>query len=142
MNDFNKQKIVWGNLCLSAQYALVDSDYYINAPSPMIVPGNKYILAVLNSKIGDWYIRNLGVTRNGGYFEYKPMFVEQLPIPEIDESTQDYFNKTIDLLYSEQKKGHNTDRIEHEIDYAIYNLYSLNADEIRFFEDSNKKMLS
>ena len=42
----------------------------------MIVPGNKFILAVLNSRLGDWYIRQLGVTRNGGYFEYKPESVE------------------------------------------------------------------
>ena len=76
MDDFSKQKIVWGNLCLSSQFTLADEGMFVNAPSPMIVPGNKYILAVLNSKLGDWYIRQLGVTRNGGYFEYKPIFVE------------------------------------------------------------------
>jgi hypothetical protein len=81
MDDFSKQKIVWENLCLSAQFALAEEGTYINAPSPMIVPGNKYLLAVLNSKLADLYIRQLGVTRNGGYFEYKPMFIEQLPIP-------------------------------------------------------------
>ena len=54
----------------------------------MITPFNKYLLAVLNSKLGDWYIRQLGVTRNGGYFEYKPMFVSQLPVPMLSASEQ------------------------------------------------------
>jgi len=39
----------------------------------MIVPASKYMLGVLNSSLADYYIRSLGVTRNGGYFEYKPM---------------------------------------------------------------------
>lgn len=76
MEDFSKPKIVWGNLNLTASYAMVQDNSFINAPSPVIVPASKFLLAVLNSKLADYYIRQLGVTRNGGYFEYKPMFVE------------------------------------------------------------------
>ena len=65
MEDFNQPKIVWGNLNLKASYALVEDNSFINAPSPMIVPANKFLLAVLNSKLADYYIRQLGVTRNG-----------------------------------------------------------------------------
>lgn len=54
---------------------------FVNAPCPMIVPADEYLLHILNSKLADYYIRNLGVTRNGGYFEYKPMFIEKLPVP-------------------------------------------------------------
>lgn len=61
----------------------------------MIVPGSQYLLAVLNSKAADFYIRNLGVVRNGGFFEYKPMFVEQIPVPlpqkEVVTSIEDVF---------------------------------------------------
>lgn len=67
-DDFSKQKIVWGNLCLSAQYAWVEDEMYVNAPSPFITNANKYILALLNSKVVDWYIKMLGVSRNGGYY--------------------------------------------------------------------------
>ena len=62
MDDFSKQKIVWGNLCLKSQFALVEEDCAINAPSSLIVPGTPWLLAILNSKIADWYIRLLGVT--------------------------------------------------------------------------------
>ena len=89
MEDFDKPKIIWGNLNLKPSYALAEGAFYVNAPSPMIVPASKYLLAILNSKVGDYYIRNLGVTRNGGYFEYKPMFVEQLPVPIISEDEQE-----------------------------------------------------
>ena len=47
-------------------------------------------------EVADYYIRNLGVVRNGGFFEYKPMFVEQIPVPlpldEIVDSIEDVFN--------------------------------------------------
>ena len=80
-DDFSKQKITWGNLNLSAAFTLSPADMFINAPATMIVPGDKYLLGILNSKLADYFIRNLGVTRNGGYFEYKPMFVSQMPVP-------------------------------------------------------------
>ena len=119
MNDFFKQKIVWGNLCLSAQFAVVEEGYFVNAPSPMIVPGNKYILAVLNSRLGDWYIRQLGVTRNGGYFEYKPMFVEQLPVPMIPDCDQAEFVRLVDKVLLAKKDGEDSTATEEEYVYKL-----------------------
>ena len=137
MEDFSKQKIVWGNLCLSSQFAYADEGYFVNAPSPMIVPGNKYILAVLNSRLGDWYIRQLGVTRNGGYFEYKPMFVEKLPIPQISESEQKQFIDIVNAIIEEKKTGHDTSDLEATIDALIYKLYKLTPSEIEYIEANN-----
>ncbi len=134
MDDFSKQKIVWGNLCLSAQFAFVDEDLYINAPSPMIVPGNKYLLAILNSSIGDWYIRQLGVTRNGGYFEYKPMFIEQLPVPQISLEAQAPFIEIVDNIISAKKDHMNTSNLEAILNNMVYILYSLTDNEIKYIE--------
>ena len=136
MNDFYEQKIVWGNLCLSAQFAFAEEGYFVNAPSPMIVPGNKYILAVLNSKLGDWYIRQLGVTRNGGYFEYKPMFVQQLPIPQIIEEEQTKFIDLVDRILLSKQNGEDTSDIEQTIDEMVYALYGLTNEEIAFVNGS------
>ena len=63
LDDFSKPKIVWGNLNLKASFALVEDNSFINAPSPMIVPASNYLLGILNSKLADYYIRRLGVTR-------------------------------------------------------------------------------
>lgn len=121
--DFDKPKIIWGNLNLKPSYALAEGAFYVNAPSPMIVPASKYLLAILNSKVGDYYIRNLGVTRNGGYFEYKPMFVEQLPVPIISEDEQE----ALEIILSEST--------QETIDSIIYSLYALSEQEIEFIEN-------
>jgi adenine-specific DNA-methyltransferase len=136
MNDFYEQKIVWGNLCLSAQFTLADEGYFINAPSPMIVPGNKYVLAVLNSRLGDWYIRQLGVTRNGGYFEYKPMFVEQLPVPSLPESEQSEYIALVDKVILAKNSGEDSSRLEEEINCLVYELYGLTETEIEFIRST------
>ena len=133
--DFYKQKIVWGNLNLKASYTFADAGVYINAPCPLIVPASKYLLAVLNSKLADYYIRSLGVTRNGGYFEYKPMFVEKLPVPVITKEKKDLIEdritKIIDVNYNSSKEEE-----EEIIDSYIYDLYDLNQEEIAFIKHS------
>ena len=135
-DDFSKQKIVWGNLCLSAQFSWVEDDYFINAPSPMIISGNKYLLGALNSKISDWYIRQLGVTRNGGYFEYKPMFVELTPIPKIDLNLQRKIENLVDKIIKNKLLHKETLIIENEIDSIMYQIYDLSNDEITAISSS------
>ena len=120
-DDFSKPKIVWGNLNLKASFALVEDNSFINAPSPMIVPASNYLLGILNSKLADYYIRRLGVTRNGGYFEYKPMFIEQLPVPIDCE-----FKVVIEEAVSR--------RDEQQIDRIVYSIYRLSSEEIHYIE--------
>ena len=126
MDDFSKPKIVWGNLNLTASYALVEDNSFINAPSPMIVPASKYLLAILNSKLADYYIRQLGVTRNGGYFEYKPMFIEKLPVPIFNSNN-------INLVKIETL----VDCADYAtIDQLVYDIYGLTQEEIQYIEKS------
>ncbi|MCR5610622.1 MAG: hypothetical protein K6F68_02150 [Clostridiales bacterium] len=138
-NDFLEQKIVWGNLCLTAQFAYAEENLFVNAPSPMIVPGNKYVLAVLNSHLGDWYIRQLGVTRNGGYFEYKPMFVEQLPIPILSKDEEAVFITLVDRILISKERQEDSSCLEEEIDQLVYELYGLTKEEIQFIEDKSNQ---
>ena len=126
--DFAKQKIVWGNLSLSASFSAAPEGMFVNAPCPMIVPFNGYLLAILNSRLGDWYIRQNGVTRNGGYFEYKPMFVERLPVPIIEKSKQ--------TVFASLATQSNTEK-QHKLDMMVYELYGLTPAEIAFIEHTH-----
>ncbi|MFP4533626.1 MAG: Eco57I restriction-modification methylase domain-containing protein, partial [Desulfobacterales bacterium] len=130
--EFSKEKIVWGNLALSAQFSLAEPNFFINAPGNLITGKNiKFLLAILNSSVGDFYIRSLGVTRNGGYFEYKPMFIEKLPIPQIRENKKEPFQTIVDyvLLATEDDQKLQSTYFEQIIDCLVYELYF--PDEIR-----------
>ena len=131
LSDFDKEKIVWGNMALSCQFAIADAGLYINAPSPLISGGNKFLLALLNSAISDYYIRSLGVTRNGGYFEYKPMFVEKLPVPKLQQQEQKTYIHLADYVLILTKLGKKLQSafFEQLIDALVYELYF--SDELK-----------
>lgn len=124
-DDFLQPKIVWGNLCRDAQYCFVPEGIFISAPATMLIPGEKYILAFLNSKIADWYIQNLGVTRNGGYFEYKPMFVGKLPIPRFPFEIKQKLESLVLVIQDKKSKGQSTQNEEELIDKTIAAFYQL-----------------
>ena len=124
LDDFSKPKIVWGNLNLKSSFALVEDNSFINAPSPMIVPASNYLLGILNSKLADYYIRKMGVTRNGGYFEYKPMFIEQLPVP-VENELKSSITEAV-----KQQNEELTDRL-------VYTMYGLTDEEIFYVEAKN-----
>ncbi len=127
--DFDKPKIAWGNLALKSQFSYIPGNYIINAPSPFFATDNLYLLAILNSKLGDYYIKQLGVSRSGGYIEYKPMFVEKLPIPEIGAEDQLEFSKLVQLIFTNQKKGIAVNDIESKIDEMVFKLYGITESE-------------
>jgi type I restriction-modification system DNA methylase subunit len=140
--EFEKNMIVWGNLALSSQFAIAEKGTFINAPSTMITPANEYLLSVLNSKLGDYYIRKLGVTRNGGYFEYKPIFVEKLPVPIIPSIEQKPFENLVELILTCKQKSENAQTLEDRIDIMDYKLYELTYSEARLIDPDLDSVLA
>jgi hypothetical protein len=98
----------------------------------MIVPGDRYLLAVLNSKVADFYIRGLGVTRSGGYFEYKPMFIEKLPVPLLNESEKERYIICVNKILGLRQQGMSTANEEQTLDEMICDMYALNDEEKTF----------
>ena len=129
--DFAEQKIVWGNLNNHAKYSYAPEHMYISAPATMLTPYKPYLLAVLNSTLMDWYFRLIGVERDGGYYEYKPMFIERLPIPNISVVEQQPFVALVDDILAAKAADSqaDTDEIEWKIDRLVYGLYGLTEEE-------------
>jgi hypothetical protein len=66
------------------QYALV-SGYGITLKDS-VSETPKYILGLLNSKVLDFYLKQVSTTLRGGFFRYFTQFIEQLPIRAINFS--------------------------------------------------------
>jgi hypothetical protein len=116
---------------------LAPAEMFINAPATMIVPGDKYLLGILNSKLADYFIRNLGVTRNGGYFEYKPMFIEQLSVPMPNPDEKDYIESLVTKIISSKEQHNEYSEIDKKLNDSIYKLYSLTKDEKEYINSIN-----
>ena len=134
--DFAKEKIVWGNLNDCAKFSYAPKGMFVNAPSTILTPFNHYLLAALNSKLLDWYFRLIGAERDGGYYEYKPMFIERLPLPQISLAKQRPFVRLVDRILEAKDADPqaDTDEMEAEIDRLVCGLYGLTAEEVAVVE--------
>jgi len=103
----------------------------------------------------DFYIKSIAATKQGGYFEYKPMYVSKLPIKVIDQTIpgeKDFYDEVTklvnQLLKLNEEKQQQTlqsklDQIENRIDYCeqrindiVYELYGLTKEEIALIENA------
>jgi adenine-specific DNA-methyltransferase len=127
LDAFEKPKIVWGNLALNTQFTFIKEPIIINNPSNFFNTDSFYLLGFLNSRLADFYIKQLGVTRSGGYFEYKPMFVEQVPIPKVSCEVEQRFTAIVDDLLN---GNGNSIELEHKVNRMVFELFNLTEEEI------------
>ncbi len=141
--EFEKEKIVWGNLSTEPNFAFGGKGTLINAPGCMIVSDSKYLLCLLNSRLVHYLVLKSGAERSGGFIEYKPMYIERLPLPKIPEASQRPFDELVDrilsLTHSEDYPENETKQakvktLEREIDQMVYKLYGLDEEEIEIVE--------
>lgn len=149
---FDKPKIIFPNLQNSNKFAYDTTGVYLNAPAVFLPSDNKYLLAILNSKIVWHFLKSICVIRSGGYIEVKPQYFEQIPIPEISKSMQELFERLVEylLFLHDEKLGriftHTSNErivkhIEDILNMMVYELYfeehmkETGIDVLRFIHD-------
>jgi len=97
--QFEKPKIVWIEISDRANFTFDDTGMFLTN-SAYFISGNdlKYILAILNSKVADFYLFQITATIAGGRKRYTKQYVEQIPIPQISKAQQAPFEKIVDYL--------------------------------------------
>ncbi|MDW8277514.1 MAG: TaqI-like C-terminal specificity domain-containing protein [Anaerolineales bacterium] len=132
--EFEKPKIVWGNLTTQSNFSFAESGFYISAPANLVVSSSSYLLGILNSKIAEFWVSQSGAQRQGGFLEYKPMYVSPIPIPPQP------VNEQISALVTRILEARRADPSaevrawEREIDRLVYALYGLTEEEIAIVE--------
>ena len=152
--EFEKQKIIWPNLCDAPRFTYDDKNFYVCAPANILsAEKGLFILGILNSNIVGWFMKLIAAGRAGGFFEYKPIYVNKIPIRIINfddpaevamhdrmaalaESMLDLHARlTVTQLPHEktllQRQIAATDK---QIDMLVYRLYDLTDDEIKIVQ--------
>ncbi|HSH64632.1 MAG TPA: TaqI-like C-terminal specificity domain-containing protein [Bacteroidia bacterium] len=97
--EFEKPKIIWIEISDKANYAYDENGMYLtNSAYFMSGKHLKYILAILNSKVADYYFFQITATIAGGRKRYTKQYVEQVPVPQISEEAQQPFIKMVDYI--------------------------------------------
>ncbi|HPM25998.1 MAG TPA: TaqI-like C-terminal specificity domain-containing protein [Methanothrix sp.] len=151
--EFEKPKIIIPTIVKMASYAYDHSCIYSNDKTSIIPTDDLYLLGVMNSKIGDIVIHSVSSTKQSGYFEYKPMYVSQIPIRTIDFSDPadvsrhdrivELVQTMLDLHRQLSTSGQEHERTlisrrieatDRQIDRLVYELYGLTEEEIELVE--------
>jgi type I restriction-modification system DNA methylase subunit len=156
--EFEKPKIIVPAIVKKASYTFDRSGFYSNDKTSIIQTDDLYILAILNSRIADIIVHSISSTKQGGYFEYKPMYISQIPIQPIDlynsaeKGFYDQIVKLVGQMLSMNKQFTEADSVaqkeilqrqidatDKKIDRLVYDLYGLTEDEIKIVEGETTK---
>jgi len=151
--EFEKPKIIIPAIVKAASYAFDTKGFYSNDKTSIISSDDLYLFGILNSKVSDFVIHSISSTKRGGYFEYKPMYVEQLPIRTIDFSDPDdksrhdrmvqlveqmlALHERLPKAVEESEKAllqQQIDETDQQIDKLVYELYGLTEEEVKVVE--------
>ena len=149
---FENPKIIVPCIIKSASYTLDKTGFYSNDKTTVIATDELYVLGLLNSKVLDFVMHQISSTKQRGYFEYKPMYIYDMPIRVIDidnpddvrmhDAMVDLVDTVLDLhaqlpnLTAAQRAvaDMRIEATDREIDALVYRLYGLSDDEVRIVE--------
>ena len=84
--EFEKEKLVWLSISDKPAFALDNRKMFVTAPAYIMTSKcNKYLLTMLNSKAMEWYLDKVSSSTGQGTNQWSKIFVEQLPIPKLEE---------------------------------------------------------
>jgi len=144
VQEFEKEKIIWLVLTDRAKFCIDRNAHYTNNATFIITGQNlKYVQAILNSKVSEWYYDKITNSSGVGTNKWEKVYIEQIPMPEISKSEMLPFEILVDYVTFIKKheerissytpNDHMAANFEEIIDACVYELYfkeHMNAKEI------------
>lgn len=152
--EFDKPKIIYGDISLRNRFTIDAKGYYPIKTCFIITNPNKYLLALLNSRLFEFYMRQqfptLGDPEKGGRILHGTTYMNKLPIKRTDKGNEQVFIEIVDRMLSlneriaeigekmtdeQQRLEAEAKSTENEIDELIYKLYDLTDTEKKLVND-------
>ena len=84
-------------------------------------------------------IQQSAATKQGGFYEFKPMYVGKLPIPDVATKERRALGKLVERILEAKRSDRPEDisALEAEIDDRVFRLYDLTRDESRLVNEAS-----
>ncbi|WP_048825864.1 Eco57I restriction-modification methylase domain-containing protein [Hymenobacter sp. DG25B] len=130
-NEFENPKIIIRTFATSAPYTYDVNGTYSNDKTTIIPTDDLYLLGVLNSSITDSYFKSIGAKLKDAFFEYKPKYISQLPIPTATPEQQVEIAALVEQVLAAKATQPTADTLalEQQIDTLVARLYGLTEAE-------------
>jgi len=137
LNGVERPKIITPQLSLKSQLSFDENgSFYLKDGTygfvkyPEIKTDDKFYLAILNSKVMWFFIKNTGAVFSGGYYYYKPTYLKPFPIPASTPESEKVLTALVDKILKLKSENKETKELENEIDEIVLKLYGLTENEI------------
>ncbi len=149
-NEFEKPKIIWGLTADKWAFAWDREKYFLPSNGYILTSEKlhlKYILAVMNSNLMEFYFSFIGIMTAGGAFTLKHETVAAFPVkPALDQEQQPLIDRVDKILAIVKTEGYlqnpakqaKVREYEKQIDQLVYKLYSCAPEEIKIIEKEIK----
>jgi len=135
---FDEVKIVWGLISGGWDFALdikgnllTSSSFFLTSDSISL----KYILALFNSKLYQFYFSIVGEKTAGGAYVFKKTTIEKFLIPN-DIAKVEELTENVELMLKEDSIDIKN-KLEDSINQLVYSIYDLTEYEIKLIEKAN-----
>ena len=126
---FNKSKMVFPDIAKRLRFALDTLGVFTNDTTFVVPEQDLYLLGLLNTSAVENFFIELGATVRGGYLRFKPLYVEQIPIPNAPAAEREAIAELVQKCLD--AKGVGCEEWEAEIDGRVAALYGLWAAGLR-----------
>jgi len=126
---------IWIELSDKAGFYLDSENYYPLAGTWVMTGENlRYLIAILNSKLIEWYFNLISTSSGMGTSMWKKYKVELLPIKKSQKSHIKYIENIVNKIIDNKLKLSDTTDLEQKIDNIIYKLYELTYKEVKVID--------
>ena len=126
-DEFEKPKIIIPTFATNAPYAYDTNGLYSNDKTTIIPTDDMFLLGVLNSSTTDFYFKSIGAKLKDAFFEYKPKYLSQLPIPAAAAAEQAAIAALVTQILAAKATDPATDTaaVEAAVDALVAGLYGV-----------------
>lgn len=97
--EFLNPKVVMPAITDGVNFAPDYAGYFGNDKTNICIPPSiPFMLAIANSSISWWFSQQVFASKQGGFYEFKPMYVSQLPIPSATAQQQNLIERLVGYL--------------------------------------------
>ena len=143
IDAFESEKLVWLSISDKPAFAFDNKGMHVTAPAYIMTSHcNKYLMTVLNSKTMEWYLDKVSSSTGVGTNQWSKIFVEQLPIPELEETERNPYEKIAEyLIYlNDPKQAPALEKVSNEaVSQVFEDLVNMMVYELYFEEEMKAK---
>jgi TaqI-like C-terminal specificity domain/Eco57I restriction-modification methylase len=131
-NIWENPKIVYPYICKESRFTFDEEGAYANMNGFILPTSDLYLLAILNSRLAWWYLKQvcvpLGDSQSNGRLLLKKQHIDLLPIPQASEIERKAISKLVQKCLD--AKGVGCEAWEREIDEIVAGLYGFASETL------------